>query len=97
MLGPIRTRGDGNVETTTISNSDVQAIRTSNLGPITKDEVMDPDRLERELQLGLDPVSHAAAQPRTVDRDHCSGHVASPPLAAPLAAGDRPRAAHARS
>jgi hypothetical protein len=57
VLGPIRTRGDGVVETTAISNSTLQAIRTSNLGPIAADEVMDPERLERELQLGLDPVS----------------------------------------
>jgi hypothetical protein len=57
VLGPIRTRGGGVVEATSISNSTLQAIRTSNLGPIAPDEVMDPERLERELQLGLDPVS----------------------------------------
>jgi hypothetical protein len=57
VLGPIRTRGAGVVETTTISNTTLQAIRTSNLGPIAKDSVMDPERLERQLQLGLDPVS----------------------------------------
>jgi hypothetical protein len=57
VLGSIRTRGAGNVETTSISNSTLQAIRTSNVGPISADEVMDGARLERQLQLGLDPVS----------------------------------------
>jgi hypothetical protein len=57
VLGPIRTRGSGSVETTTISNTIVQGIRSSELDQITLDEVKDPARLLRELQLGLDPVS----------------------------------------
>jgi hypothetical protein len=57
VLGPIRTYGAGTVETLTISNSIVQAIRTRGLGPIEPDEVKDPARFERLLQLGLDPVS----------------------------------------
>ena len=82
VLGPIRTRGAGNVETTTISNTTLQAIRTSNLGSITQADVMDPARLERQLQLGLDPVSTllrslAPAIGATL------GHVASPPPATP--------------
>jgi hypothetical protein len=82
VLGPIRTRADGNVETTTIGNSTLQAIRTSNLGPITQADVMDPDRLERELQLGLDPVSMLL---RSLAPSIATtlGHVASPPPATP--------------
>jgi hypothetical protein len=76
VLGPIRTRADvnsvidpvpGNVETTSISNSTLQAIRTSGLGPIKPNEVKDPIRLLRRLQLALDPVSallRAARPPR---------------------------------
>jgi hypothetical protein len=82
VLGPIRTRGAGNVETATISNSIVQAIRTADLGPITAEQVKDPDRLLRMLQLGLDPVS---ALLRTLDPGIVTllGGPASPPLSAP--------------
>jgi hypothetical protein len=82
VLGPIRTRGAGNVETTTIGNSTLQAIRTSNLGPITQADVMDPDRLERELQLGLDPVS-MLLRSLAPSIGATLGHVASPPPATP--------------
>jgi hypothetical protein len=82
VLGPIRTRGAGNVETTTISNSTVQAIRTSNLGPISADEVMDPARLERQLQLGLDPVS-ALLRSLAPAIGSTLGPVASPPPQTP--------------
>jgi hypothetical protein len=57
VLGPIRSRGAGKVETLTVGNSVVQAIRTSGLGPIEPDQVKDPARFERLLQLGFDPVS----------------------------------------
>jgi hypothetical protein len=83
VLGPLRTRGSGNVETVTVSNSTVQAIRTAGLGPIKQDEVKDPDRLLRQLQLALDPVS---ALLRTLPVGGVSpplGPVASPPLSAP--------------
>jgi hypothetical protein len=82
VLGPIRTRGAGNVETVNIGNSIVQAIRTAALGPITADQVKDPDRLLRLLQLGLDPVS---ALLRMLDPGIVAllGGPASPPLSGP--------------
>jgi hypothetical protein len=80
VLGPIRTRAGGNAETITVSNSIVQAIRTSGLGVINEPEVKDPARLLRLLQLGLDPVS---ALLRTLDPGIVGLlHGASPPLAA---------------
>jgi hypothetical protein len=82
VLGPIRTRGAGDVETTTISNSTLQAIRTSNLGPISQDQVMDPERLERDLQLGLDPVS-ALLRSLAPSIGATLGRVASPPPETP--------------
>jgi len=83
VLGPIRTRGAGAVQTTTISNSTLQAIRTSNLGPISHHhEVMDPERLERQLQLGLDPVS-ALLRSLAPTIGATLGRLASPPPATP--------------
>jgi hypothetical protein len=82
VLGPVRTMTPGAVETTTISNSTLQAIRTSDLGPIAADEVKDPIRLLRVLQLGLDPVSQRL---RTLDPSIATllGPSANPPLSAP--------------
>jgi hypothetical protein len=82
VMGPIRTRGLGSVESIVISNSIVQAIRTAPLGPIAPAEVKDPSRLIRVLQLGLDPVS---ALLRTLDPTIATllGGPASPPLSAP--------------
>jgi hypothetical protein len=82
VLGPIRTRAQGSVETATVSNSIVQAIRTSDLGPITIEQVKDPTRLLRMLQLNLDPVSQFlhALDPGIGD---LLGGAASPPLDAP--------------
>ena len=57
ILGPIRTRDGGFVETLTVSNSILQAIATSGPGPIQLDAVKDASRFERRLQLGQDPVS----------------------------------------
>jgi hypothetical protein len=81
-LGPVRTMTPGAVETTTISNSTLQAIRTSELGAIAADEVKDPIRLLRVLQLGLDPVSQRL---RTLDPSIVTllGPPANPPLSAP--------------
>jgi hypothetical protein len=57
ILGPIRTRDGGFVETLTVSNSILQAIPTSGFGPIEPDAPKDPSRFERRLQLAEDPVS----------------------------------------
>jgi hypothetical protein len=82
VLGPVRTVTPGAVETTTISNSTLQAIRTSTFGAITADEVKDPIRLLRALQLGLDPVSQRL---RTLDPSIAAllGPPANPPLSVP--------------
>lgn len=79
VLGPIRTRSTGTVETATISNSVVQAIRSSGVGFIERDAVKDPTRLIRLLQLGLDPVS---AWLRALDPgiEKLLGAPSSPPL-----------------
>jgi hypothetical protein len=75
-------QGAGYVETISICNSVVQAIRTTGTGPIHAGEVQDPLRLLRQLQLGLDPVS---AQLRKLDHGIATlfGAPASPPLNAP--------------
>jgi hypothetical protein len=57
ILGPVRTRNGGSVETLTISNSIVQAISTGHDGVLTPEDVKDPQRFERRLQLAEDPVS----------------------------------------
>jgi len=80
VLGPIRTRGGGNVETTSISNSTVQAIRTADLGAFDIVDVKDPTRFERQLQLGLDPVS-ALLRSLAPAIKTTLGPLASPPLA----------------
>jgi hypothetical protein len=82
VLGPVRTRGAGRVESATISNSVIQAIRTAGLGPLAPEQVKDPPRLLRQLQLGLDPVS---AMLRALDPqiEALLGTAASPPLDAP--------------
>ena len=80
ILGPIRSRGGGDVETLRITNSIVQAIRTSDLGPIAPDKVVDPVRFERRLQRGLDPVS-ALLRALSPGIETLLGGV-SPPLAA---------------
>jgi hypothetical protein len=82
VLGPIRTRGSGNVETTSISNSTLQAIRTADLGAINTNDVKDPERFERQLQLGLDPVS-ALLRTLASKIETTLGPLASPPLATP--------------
>jgi hypothetical protein len=57
ILGPVHTRNGGSVETTTISNSIVQAIPTGHDGVLTPADVKDPRRFEQRLQLAEDPVS----------------------------------------
>jgi hypothetical protein len=54
MLSP---QGGGKIETISISNSIIQAIRTSAPGTVDAAEVQDPIRLLRRLQLGQDRVS----------------------------------------
>ncbi len=82
VLGPIRTRNGGSVETATIGNSTLQAIRTSLPGPILAGEVKDPLRLERQLQLGLDPVA-ALARALNPAIGATLGPLDSPPLTTP--------------
>ena len=88
VLGPIRTRAGGVIETVTISNSIVQAIRSAGIGAFSPQDVKDPDRFVRLLQLGLDPVSawvrtlmDAPASPPFADP---LGSQSSPPLSAPV-------------
>ena len=57
VLGPIRTRGSGLVETLSISNSVVQSIPTSSGAAIVPEDVKDPVRFEQLLQQGTDSVS----------------------------------------
>jgi hypothetical protein len=57
VLGPIRTRGRGLVETLSISNTIVQSIPTSADAVIALEDVKDPVRFEQLLQEGIDPVS----------------------------------------
>lgn len=57
VLGPIRTRAAGTVETIAISNSIVQAIATSTDTAIADDDVKDPARFEQILQQATDPVA----------------------------------------
>ena len=57
VLGPIRTRGAGFVETLSISNSIVQSIPTSAGPVIIPEDVKDPVRFEQLLQQGTDSVS----------------------------------------
>lgn len=82
VLGPARTRNNGNVETITLSNSIVQGIRGAAFGPLVSHDVKDPARLIRALQLGLDPVS---AMLRALDPgiEALLGPPSEPPLATP--------------
>jgi hypothetical protein len=57
VLGPIRTRGAGLIETLSISNSIVQSIPTSSGPAIALEDVKDPVRFEQLLQQGTDPVT----------------------------------------
>jgi hypothetical protein len=57
ILGPLRTRAGGTVETLTISETIVQAIPTNGNGPIAESEVKDLARLEAVLRAGDDPVA----------------------------------------
>jgi len=83
VLGPIRTRDAGNVETTSITNTTLQAIRMAALGAIAASEVRDVARLERQLQLGLDAVS-AFLRKLAPDIGSSLGPVASPPIETPV-------------
>jgi hypothetical protein len=57
VLGPIRTRASGVVETVCITNSILQAIATSSGTAIALQDVKDATRFEQRLQQGVDPVS----------------------------------------
>ncbi len=91
VLGPIRTSGTGEVATAGLSNSIIQAIRTSQPGLLQIDQVKDMPRLVRQLQLGLDPVS-AALRQLSPALAGILGGLASPPLSTPvLPAADDPQ------
>ncbi|MDA9504179.1 hypothetical protein XI09_05255 [Bradyrhizobium sp. CCBAU 11386] len=81
IMGPIRTRNGGLVERLNISNSIVQGIRSSGFGPIEPQEVKDPVRFERRLQIALDPVSRLL-QSYAPEIVTTLGGGASPPFAA---------------
>jgi hypothetical protein len=57
VLGPIRTRSSGSVETVCISNTILQAITTAADTAIALQDVKDAARFEQRLQQGVDPVS----------------------------------------
>jgi hypothetical protein len=57
VLGPLRTRASGVVETVCITNSILQAIVTSSGTAIAPQDVKDAARFEQRLQQGMDPVS----------------------------------------
>ena len=57
VLGPIRARGSGIVETVCINNTILQAIATAADTAIALQDVKDSARFEQRLQQGVDPVS----------------------------------------
>jgi hypothetical protein len=57
ILGPIRTRGNGEIETLTITNSIVQAIATSNSPLLSVGDLKDPVGLAIRLNGRHDPTS----------------------------------------
>jgi hypothetical protein len=57
ILGPVRTRGNGEIETLTITNSIVQAIATSNSPLLSVGALKDPIGLAVRLQGRHDPIS----------------------------------------
>lgn len=57
ILGPIRTRNQGEIETLTITNSIVQSIPTSNSPLLVPGDVKDPSGLIIRLQRRHDPIS----------------------------------------
>ncbi len=88
VLGQIRTRLGGTVQTATVSNSTFQTIRTAGLGAIAEAEVKDGPRFLRRIQLGLDPVSAwlraLLQEPASPPLDALLGVRTIPPLAAPV-------------
>ena len=83
ILGPVRTRGGGVVETLSISNSIVQAIATASDSVIAPEDVKDPVRFERLLQQGVDAVSLLLRQ-LTPGIGALLGGPSSPPFTASL-------------
>lgn len=57
ILGPIRTRANGEIESVTATDSIVQGIRTSDFGPLTVAQLKDPTRLASRLRDARDPLS----------------------------------------
>jgi hypothetical protein len=78
VLGPVRTRAGGVIESLKIGNSTIQGIRTSGFGLIEPDEVKDAARFLRLLQLGQDPVS-ALLRKLSPGIELLLGDLASPP------------------
>jgi hypothetical protein len=81
VMGPIRTRAAGLVETLTMTNSIVQGIRTAGYGALEPQQVKDPTRFERLLQTALDPVSRLLLS-HAPEITALLGGGASPPYAA---------------
>jgi hypothetical protein len=57
IVGPIRTRAGGLIETLTIRDSIVQALPSAGSGPFQAADVCDPAGLAKRLQTGIDAVS----------------------------------------
>ena len=82
VLGPIRTRGEGLVETVCLSNSILQALPTTTGAPLTPEAIKDPARFEQRLQQGMDLVS---AHLRSLSAGIATllGDVSTPPFSEP--------------
>ncbi len=80
IVGPIRARHGGSVETVEISDSIVQAIRTDGFGDLH--ELKDPDRMARRLAAQKDALSiylwSKLTQSRTTITSYLAGGVAAP-------------------
>ena len=57
IMGPIRTRAGGEIEKLTVTDSIVQAIRTSSSGLFNLADLKDPTRLASKLRDARDPLS----------------------------------------
>ncbi len=57
IMGPVRTRAGGEIETLNTNDSIVQGIRTSAFGLLTSGDIKDPIRLARRFRDAFDPVS----------------------------------------
>lgn len=83
VSGPIRTRASGVVETLTVTDSVVQGIRSAGWGAIEVKDVKDPERLEKVLSAGQDPISALLLKQSPALKLWAAEWLASPPLFSP--------------